>query len=136
MAPLKRNWSATLVELPPGLPIRPITKRLRQKTPKASSSLPLPLCLTKLTSTSTPTTFNSSQINELEFKEERRAQVISELESEESKEEEDNNITCANEFLDQDLEELGPDRLDRENIDKLDIEKKVTKEFKISKYFC
>jgi hypothetical protein len=100
MAPSKRNRSATLTESPPGSPIRPITKRLRQKTPEASSSLPLPLRPTKLTSTSTPTTFNSSQINESEFKEERRAQVISESESKESKEEEDNNITRANEFLD------------------------------------
>jgi hypothetical protein len=60
MAPSKRNRSATLAESPPGSPIRPITKRLRQKTPEASSSLPLPLRPTKLTSTSTPTTFNSS----------------------------------------------------------------------------
>ena len=59
--------------------------------------------------------------------------MISELESEDNKEEDD--ITQANEFLDQDLEELGPDRLDREDIDELDIKKKVTKEFKTSKYF-
>ena len=100
MAPLKRNQSATLAKLPPGSPIRPITKRLCQKTPKASSSLPLPLRPTRATTTSTPTAFNSSQVDELEFKEKRRAQVISKSESEESKEEEDNNITCANEFLD------------------------------------
>jgi hypothetical protein len=80
--------------------IRLITKRLRQKTPEASSSLLLPLRPTKLTSTFTPITFNSSQINESVFKEERRVQVISELESEKSKKEEDDNITCANEFLD------------------------------------
>ena len=61
--------------------------------------------------------------------------MISELESKESKEEEDNNITRANEFLDQDLKELGPDRLDREDINELDIKKEVTEEFKTSKYF-
>ena len=61
--------------------------------------------------------------------------MISESESKKSKEEEDNNITRANEFLDQDLEELGPDRLDREDIDELDIKKEVTEEFKTSKYF-
>jgi hypothetical protein len=72
MAPSKRNQSVTLAESPPESLIRLITKRLRQKTPEASSSLPLPLRLTKLISTSTPTTFNSSQINESEFKKERR----------------------------------------------------------------
>jgi hypothetical protein len=61
MALSKRNQSVTLAESPPRSPIRLITKRLRQKTPEASSSLPLPLCLTKLISTSTPITFNSSQ---------------------------------------------------------------------------
>ena len=61
--------------------------------------------------------------------------MICESESKESEEEEDNNITRANEFLDQDLEELGPDRLDREDIDELDIKKEVTEEFKTSKYF-
>jgi hypothetical protein len=61
-----------LAKSPPRSLIRPITKRLRQKTPEAFSSLLLPLHLTKLTSTSMPTTFNSSQINELEFKKERR----------------------------------------------------------------
>ena len=61
--------------------------------------------------------------------------MISESESKESEEEEDNNITRANEFLDQDLEELGPDRLDREDINESNIKKEVTKEFKTSKYF-
>ena len=127
-----------LAKLPPELPIRPITKRPCQQTPKASGLLPLPLRLTKLTSTSTPTAFNSSQVDKLEFKEERGAIVISKLESKEeskNKEEEDNNITCANKFLDQDLEELGPDRLDRENIDELNVEREVDKEIKSSKSF-
>jgi hypothetical protein len=62
--------------------------------------------------------------------------VISESESEESKKEEEDNITCTNEFLDQDLKELGLDRLDREDINELDIKREVTKEFKTSKYFC
>jgi hypothetical protein len=61
--------------------------------------------------------------------------VISESESEESEEEEDDDIICTNKFLDQDLEELGLDRLDREDIDESDIEKEVTEEFKTSKYF-
>ena len=56
-------------------------------------------------------------------------------ESEESKEEEEDNITRTNEYLDQDLKELGPDRLDREDINESDIKKEVTKEFKTSKYF-
>ncbi|CZT10464.1 uncharacterized protein RCO7_10502 [Rhynchosporium graminicola] len=63
--------------------------------------------------------------------------VISESNSEEeskSKEEED-NITQANEYLDQDLIELGPDRLDREETDESDIKKEVSEEFKTSKYF-
>ncbi|KAL5331349.1 hypothetical protein ACEPPN_000879 [Leptodophora sp. 'Broadleaf-Isolate-01'] len=133
MAPSKRNRGATLAKSPPGSPIRPITKRPCQQTPEASSSLPLPLRPTKLIATTTPTAFNSSQVDESEFKEERRAQVISESESEEEEEEDD--ITCTNEFLDQDLKELGPDRLDREEIDESDIEKEVTEEFKTSKYF-
>jgi len=61
--------------------------------------------------------------------------VISELESKESKEEEEDNITRANEYLDQDLKELGPDRLDREDTDELDTENEVSEEFKRSKYF-
>ena len=61
--------------------------------------------------------------------------MISELKSEESKEEEEDNITRTNKFLDQDLEELGPDRLDREDIDESDIKREVTKEFKTFKYF-
>ena len=62
--------------------------------------------------------------------------MISEPESEggsESKEEDD--ITCNNEYLDQDLEELGPDRLDREDTDESDAENEVSEEFKRSKYF-
>lgn len=73
MAPLKRNRGATLAKSPPGSPIRPITKRPRQQTPKGSSSLPLLLRPTKLNSTSTPTAFNSSQVDESEFEEERIA---------------------------------------------------------------
>ncbi|KAL5331293.1 hypothetical protein ACEPPN_000823 [Leptodophora sp. 'Broadleaf-Isolate-01'] len=132
MAPSKRNRGATLAKSPPRSPIRPITKRPRQQTPEASGSLPLPLRPTKLIVTTTPTTFNSSQVDESEFKEEKRAQVISESESEE---EEDDDITRTNEFLDQDLKELGRDRLDREEINESDIKKEVTEEFKISKYF-
>jgi hypothetical protein len=76
MPPSKRNRSATLAKSSPGLPIQLITKRSRQQTPEAfSSSLPLPIPLrpTKAISTITPTAFNSSQVNESEFKEERRA---------------------------------------------------------------
>ena len=138
MPPLKRNRGATLAKLPPRSLIRPITKRPRQQTPEGSSSLPLLLRPTKLNSTSTPTAFNSSQVDESEFEEGNRALVISELESEEeseSEEEEEDDITRVNEYLDQDLEELGPDRLDREDIDELDIKKEVTKEFKTFKYF-
>jgi hypothetical protein len=113
MALSKKNRSAMLAKSPPRLLIRPITKRLRQKTPKASSSLPLSLRLTKLTFTSTLITFNSSQINKSEFEEERRVQVISESESKESKEEKDNNTTYANKFLDQDLKKLGLDKLNK-----------------------
>jgi hypothetical protein len=72
MASLKRNRSATLTKSPPRSLIRPIIKRVRQKTPKAFSSLPLPLRSIKLIFIFTPTTFNSSQINKSEFKEERR----------------------------------------------------------------
>ena len=133
MASLKRNRSVTFAKSPPESPIQPIAKRLRQQTPESSSTIPLPLRPTKLTATSTPTAFNSSQVDESKFEEERRAQVISESESEDNKKEDD--ITQANEFLDQDLEELGQDRLDREEIDESDIEKEVTEEFKTSKYF-
>jgi hypothetical protein len=72
MASSKRNRSATLAKSPSRSLIRLITKRLRQKTLKAFSSLSLPLRLTKLSSTSTLITFNNSQINKSEFKEERR----------------------------------------------------------------
>jgi hypothetical protein len=63
--------------------------------------------------------------------------VISELESErESKNKEEDNITCVNKYLDQDLnKELGLNRLDREDTDKSDAENKVSEEFKISKFF-
>ena len=56
----------------------------------------MPLRPTKLIATIILTAFNSSQVDELELAEERRAQVISELESEN---EEEDNITQANEFL-------------------------------------
>jgi hypothetical protein len=63
--------------------------------------------------------------------------VISESESErESENKEEDNITCANKYLDQDLnKELGPDRLDREDTDESDAENEVSEEFKISKFF-
>jgi hypothetical protein len=66
-----------------------------------------------------------------------RARVINELESEkesESEEEED-DITYNNEYLDQDLEELGPDRLDKEDINESDAENELPEEFKRSKFF-
>ena len=142
MAPSKRNRSETLAKSPPRSPIRPIIKRPRQKTPELTSisaTLPLPLRPIKL-ATSTPTAFNSSQINELEGEDDIRAQAINELESEEeeweSESEEEDDITCNNEYLDQDLEELGPDRLDREETDELNIEKEVSEEFKTSSFFC
>jgi hypothetical protein len=134
MPPLKRNRGAMLAKSPPGLPIWPITKRPCQQTLKASGSLPLPLRPTKAIAITTPTAFNSSQVNESEFKKEKRAQVISESESKESKKKD--NINQANKFLDQDLKKLGLDRLNRENINELDIKKEVTKEFKTFKYFC
>ncbi|KAL5317038.1 hypothetical protein ACEPPN_016092 [Leptodophora sp. 'Broadleaf-Isolate-01'] len=134
MTSSKRNRSATLAKSPPESPIRPITKRSRQETPESSTAsvtLPLPLRPTKLTSTSTPTAFNSSQVDESDSEEESTlAQVISELESKEesnNKEEED-DITCANEYLDQDLnKELGPDRLDREETDESDAKNELQK---------
>jgi hypothetical protein len=43
--------------------------------------------------------------------------VISELESKKSKEEEEDNITRTNKFLDQDLKELGLDRLNKNDDD-------------------
>ena len=62
--------------------------------------------------------------------------MISEPESEGGSEsEEEDDITYNNEYLDQDLEELGPDRLDREDTDESDAENEVSEEFKRSKYF-
>lgn len=142
MAPSKRNRSATLAKSPPGSPIRPITKRSRQKTPESSSAsitLPLPLRPTKGAITSTPTAFNSSQIDESESEEDMRARLIDESEDEEedseSESEEEDDIAQANEYLDQDLKELGPDRLDREEIDESDAENELPVEFKHSRYF-
>jgi hypothetical protein len=135
MAPSKRNRSVTLAKSPPGSPIRPITKRSRQITPESSAStttLPIPLRPTRPTTTSTPTAFNSSQIDSESELSELESQSESE---EESEEEEEDDITRANEYLDQDLEELGPDRLDREDMDESDVEKEVSEEFKTSKYF-
>ncbi|PVH74476.1 hypothetical protein DL98DRAFT_537453 [Cadophora sp. DSE1049] len=88
MAFSKRSRSATLVKSPLRSPIKPITKRSRQKTPESTTftTLPLPLRLTKPTFTFTLTAFNN-----------------------------------------QDFEELGPDRLDREDTDELDIEKELPK---------
>ncbi|KAH9203474.1 hypothetical protein DL95DRAFT_419017 [Leptodontidium sp. 2 PMI_412] len=142
MASSKRNRSATFAKSPPESPIRPITKRSRQETPESSTAsvtLPLPLRPTKFTSTSTPTAFNSSQVDESDSEEENTlAQVISESESEEesNNDEEEDDITYANEYLDQDLnKELGPDRLDREETDESDAENEVSEEFQSSKYF-
>ncbi|KAH9203084.1 hypothetical protein DL95DRAFT_507736 [Leptodontidium sp. 2 PMI_412] len=141
MAPSKRNRSATLAKSPPGSPIRPITKRPRQKTPEiasSSSTSHLPLRPTKLTTTSTPTAFNSSQIDESEGEDDMRTRLINESESEEESEsesEEEDDITHANEYLDQDLEELGPDRLDREETDESDAENELPVEFKRSRFF-
>jgi hypothetical protein len=63
--------------------------------------------------------------------------VISKLKSEkESENKEEDDITCANKYLDQDLnKELGLDRLNKKNTDESDAENKVSKEFKISKFF-
>jgi hypothetical protein len=62
--------------------------------------------------------------------------MISESKSEESKKEKEDNITYTNKFLDQDLEKLGLNRLNKKDINKSNIKRKVTKEFKTSKYFC
>jgi hypothetical protein len=121
--------------------IRPIRKRPRQKTPESFSSAitpSLPLRPTKLITTSTPTVFNNSQVDESDSEEENTlAQVISKSESEkESENEEEDNITYANKYLDQDLnKELGLDRLNKKDTDESDAENKVSKEFKISKFF-
>jgi hypothetical protein len=63
--------------------------------------------------------------------------VINKLESKkESENKEENNITYTNKYLDQDLnKELGLDKLNKKNTDKSDTENKVSKEFKISKFF-
>jgi hypothetical protein len=63
--------------------------------------------------------------------------VISELKSKrESENKEKDNITCANKYLDQDLnKKLGPDKLDKKDTNKSDAKNKVSKEFKISKFF-
>ena len=64
--------------------------------------------------------------------------MISELESEEeseSKSKEEDNIIRANEYLDQDLKELGPDRLDRKDTDESDAKVELSEEFKNSKFF-
>ncbi|KAH9203302.1 hypothetical protein DL95DRAFT_419153 [Leptodontidium sp. 2 PMI_412] len=130
MASLKRNRSDTLAKSPPGSPIRPITKRSRQKTPESSTTsttLLLPLRPTKHTPTHTPTAFNSSQADESESEEENIvAQVISESESEEETESEEEDDTTVI---------TSPDRLDREDIDESDVEREVDEEVKISKSF-
>ena len=61
--------------------------------------------------------------------------MISELKSKKSEKKEEDNITYTNKFLDQDLKELGLNKLDKEDINELDIKKEVTKEFKTFKYF-
>jgi hypothetical protein len=73
IAPLKRNRSATLVKSPPQSLIKPIRKRPCQKTPESfplAITPSLPLCLTKPITTSTPTAFNSSQVNKSDSEEE------------------------------------------------------------------
>jgi hypothetical protein len=140
MAPSKRNRSTTLAKSPPGSPIRLIKKRSRQKTPESSTTsttLPLPLRPTKTTSTTTPTAFNSSQVNESESEDENTlALIVSESKSEEkSKSEEEDDITYNNEYLDQDLKELGPDRLGKEDTNESDAKNKISEEFKYSKFF-
>jgi hypothetical protein len=72
IAPLKQNQSATLVKSPPQLLIKLIRKRPRQKTPESFSlaiTPSLPLRLTKPTTTSTPTAFNNSQVDESDSEE-------------------------------------------------------------------
>jgi hypothetical protein len=62
--------------------------------------------------------------------------VVSKSESKkksESKEKDD--ITCINKYLDQDLKELGPDRLNKEDINESDAKIKISEEFKNSKFF-
>jgi hypothetical protein len=62
--------------------------------------------------------------------------VVSESESkEESKSKKEDNIICINKYLDQDLKKLGPDRLNKEDINKSDAKIKVSEEFKNSKFF-
>jgi hypothetical protein len=62
--------------------------------------------------------------------------VVSESKSkEESESEEKDNITRINKYLDQDLEKLGLDKLDKEDINESDTKIKVSKEFKNSKFF-
>jgi hypothetical protein len=62
--------------------------------------------------------------------------VVSESESKkESESEEEDDITRINKYLDQDLKELGLDRLNREDINESDTKIKVSEEFKNSKFF-
>ena len=62
--------------------------------------------------------------------------MISESKSKrESESKEEDDITRANEYLDQDLEELGPDRLNREDTNESDTEIEISEEFKSSKFF-
>jgi hypothetical protein len=62
--------------------------------------------------------------------------VVSESESKKKSEsKEEDNITYINKYLNQNLKELGLDRLNRKDINKLDTKIKVSKEFKNSKFF-
>jgi hypothetical protein len=62
--------------------------------------------------------------------------VVSKSESkEESENKKEDNITYINKYLNQDLKKLGPDRLDKEDINESDTKIKVNKEFKNSKFF-
>jgi hypothetical protein len=62
--------------------------------------------------------------------------VVSKSESKkESESKEEDNITCINKYLDQNLKELGLDRLNKEDINKSDTKIEVSKEFKNFKFF-
>jgi hypothetical protein len=62
--------------------------------------------------------------------------VISESESkEESESKKEDDITYINKYLNQDLKELGLNRLNKKDINESDAKIKVSKEFKNSKFF-
>jgi hypothetical protein len=63
--------------------------------------------------------------------------VISESKNKrESENKEKDNITCANKYLNQDLnKKLGLNKLNKEDTNESDTKNKINKEFKISKFF-